>query len=149
MPTGSETRLDKTFKSNWEIQYTRDLELARLAAANAYYEWACYLAQQAAEKAVKTLVFELEIHPPSNLKTHDIRHLSRFIPKKLFNGINRGTFETACAELRSREQPSRYPGIYDNHCPSTFFNEPEARLAISQAETVIDCVRRIENNIST
>jgi Uncharacterized conserved protein related to C-terminal domain of eukaryotic chaperone, SACSIN len=40
---------------DWFRQSLRDLELAERIMDAGYYEWACFVAQQAAEKAVKAL----------------------------------------------------------------------------------------------
>ena len=41
--------------SDWLRQAERDLETAKLNLRGGSYEWACFIAQQAAEKAVKAL----------------------------------------------------------------------------------------------
>ncbi|MGQ9839523.1 MAG: HEPN domain-containing protein [Anaerolineae bacterium] len=41
--------------ADWLRQAQRDLEHARHDASDGYYEWGCFSAQQAAEKAVKAL----------------------------------------------------------------------------------------------
>jgi HEPN domain-containing protein len=40
---------------DWFRQSLRDLELAERIMYADYYEWACFVAQQAAERAVKAL----------------------------------------------------------------------------------------------
>jgi len=44
---------------DWLSQAHRDLEQARDSRASKRHEWACFAAQQAAEKAVKALHFHL------------------------------------------------------------------------------------------
>jgi len=41
----------------WLTQAKRDLKAAKDSARNENYEWACFQAQQAAEKAVKALLY--------------------------------------------------------------------------------------------
>jgi hypothetical protein len=41
--------------ANWIKQVKRDLEMAKNARGSGFYEWACFIAQQAAEKGVKTV----------------------------------------------------------------------------------------------
>jgi HEPN domain-containing protein len=41
--------------SDWLKQAERDLDQARLSLREGFYEWACFAAQQSAEKAVKAL----------------------------------------------------------------------------------------------
>lgn len=39
----------------WIDQAERDLKVARHLATHGYHEWACFVAQQSAEKAVKAV----------------------------------------------------------------------------------------------
>lgn len=41
--------------ADWLAQAERDLEMARIALNARIYEWACFVGQQAGEKAVKAL----------------------------------------------------------------------------------------------
>ena len=41
---------------DWLDQAERDLERAKIDVQYAYWEWACFTAQQAAEKACKALL---------------------------------------------------------------------------------------------
>jgi HEPN domain-containing protein len=149
MPSRKVTRLDKTFKANWVTQYEKDLEFASVAAEKGFYEWACYLSQQAAEKAVKSVFFEIEITSPKDLKTHAIGYLSGYVPKAFFDGVNIEVFERDCLALTEYIETARYPGVYDDHCPSGFYTEKNASDAIKQAERVIESVKLIEGNIGT
>ena len=44
---------------DWIRQATRDLESARSQKRAGFHEWACFIAQQAAEKALKSLYQQL------------------------------------------------------------------------------------------
>jgi HEPN domain-containing protein len=80
-PTSSGgARLSKTLRSYWTDQSGRDLSLAQIALDSGYPEWACYLAQQAAEKAVKSVFFELETHWPHQFTVHNVNDLILYIP---------------------------------------------------------------------
>jgi len=41
--------------ADWMKQAKRDLEMATKARESGFYEWTCFIAQQAAEKAVKAV----------------------------------------------------------------------------------------------
>jgi HEPN domain-containing protein len=49
--------------SDWLRQAQRDLEHARRSQEAGDYEWACFAAQQAAEKALKALHLALDSYP--------------------------------------------------------------------------------------
>ncbi|GGM97869.1 hypothetical protein GCM10007092_09440 [Thermus composti] len=44
---------------DWLLQAEKDLEMAEIAKGAGRHEWACFAAQQAAEKAVKALHLHL------------------------------------------------------------------------------------------
>ena len=46
---------------DWLRQAERDLEAAKLSFNGGIYEWACFLSQQCAEKAVKALCERLRV----------------------------------------------------------------------------------------
>jgi HEPN domain-containing protein len=41
--------------ADWMRQAKRDMEMAEKARESGYYEWSCFIAHQAAEKAVKAV----------------------------------------------------------------------------------------------
>jgi len=41
--------------SDWMEQAERDLQMAQVARAEGFFEWACFIAQQAAEKAIEAV----------------------------------------------------------------------------------------------
>jgi HEPN domain-containing protein len=147
MPEDDTPRLNPAYLNNWETQYQGDLGLARIAENNNFYEWACYLSQQAAEKAVKSVLFKLQTIPPYNLKRHSIFFLAGFIPKGLFNGLDYGQFEDDCKELFAHVESARYPAIDGPHCPRLVYTQNAAVVAIEQAERVIEVIGRIKAKI--
>jgi HEPN domain-containing protein len=149
MPLDKDTRLDKNFKDNWVIQSEKDMELARIAKEKEFYEWACYLSQQAAEKAVKSLFFDLGILAPHDLKQHKIEYLSKYVPIRFFKGIDVEEFEGDCSDLTGQVEPSRYPGVFNDYCPNKEYTDKEATTALEQAERIIKSVKIIEGNIGT
>lgn len=61
---------------DWLAQAVRDLEQARSSRAEARHEWACFAAQQAAEKAVKAL----HLHLGQEAWGHVVARLLRELP---------------------------------------------------------------------
>ena|GEM_PF-845901 len=147
MPEDDTPRLNPAYLSNWETQYQEDLALARIAENNNFYEWACYLSQQAAEKAVKSVLFKLQIIPPYNLKRHSIFFLAGFIPKDLFNGLDYGQFGDDCKDLFAHVESARYRAIDGPHCPHLVYTQTAAAIAIEQAERVIDVINKLNPRI--
>jgi HEPN domain-containing protein len=106
---------------DWLRQSKKDLEHARDSEKNGSYDWACFAAHQAAEKAVNALhlklhqdtrghvisklLFELEpvIHAPGNLINH-ARILDKYyIPARYPNGKSQGAPYEHYGKTQSRE----------------------------------------------
>jgi len=65
--------------SDWLRQAERDLEEAEYAKRGGYYELACFLSQQAAEKAAKALLQYLGIER----RSHSVLHLLQDAPGEI------------------------------------------------------------------
>ena len=65
-------RMGEDTASRWFDQAKWDLKAARDSEAAGNYEWACFQAQQAAEKALKAFLLAVGSMPPL---THSIRTL--------------------------------------------------------------------------
>jgi len=147
MPGDDTKRLNPKYVSNWETQSKRDLKFAETAQQSEFYKWACYLAQQAAEKAVKSVLFKLGIVPPYELKKHTILYLAGFIPRHLFQNTDYDQFADDCKELSAHVESARYPGIDGPHCPGEVYTQTAANIAIDQAKRITYTVENIKNQI--
>ena len=144
-------RLSKTLRPYWTDQSKRDLSLAQLALDNDYPEWACYLAQQAAEKAVKSVFFELETHWPHQFTVHNLNDLILYIPAKFLFGVKNAEFRDACEWFVTEEihNAPRYPGILPpGYSPPDRFDDIKAKELIREAGVVVENVSIIIKNIS-
>lgn len=88
---------------------------------------ACYLAQQAAEKALKAVLVLLQVDFP---KTHDLDRLRGLVPADWL----RTTAHTDLATLTAWVVEARYPGDWSDA------TEPEARAAVALAGAVVTSV---------
>jgi len=69
--------------SDWLRQAERDLEEVEYAKRGGYYELACFLSQQAAEKAAKALLQYLGIER----RSHSVLHLLRMLQARWYNAL--------------------------------------------------------------
>jgi len=144
-------RLSKTLRPYWTDQSERDISLAQIALNNNYPEWACYLAQQAAEKAVKSVFFELETHWPHQFTVHNINDLILYVPAKFLVGANRSEFSEAAERFVAEEihNAPRYPGILPpGYSPPDRFDDIKAKEFIRDARVIVENVSIIIKNIS-
>lgn len=102
-----------------------------------FYEWSCFSAQQAAEKALKALYQEL----------HQVAwgHSVRGLLEKLSNEFDTEPLMEGAKILDKYYIPARYPNGFDIGAPMDYFTEKEANEAIDYASKII---RFCEGNIS-
>lgn len=115
---------------DWMEQAEWDLKHAQNDVAGNYYEWACFSAQQAAEKALKAL------HQAHNQVAwgHSVRELLEGvrnlieIPDELMDA----------GKLLDRYYIiARYPNGFASGAPKDYFSAQEAKDAISSARAII------------
>ncbi|MBM4118289.1 HEPN domain-containing protein [bacterium] len=109
-----------------------DLEFAGLAQANGKHDWACFAAQQAAEKAVKAL----HLHHGQEAWGHVVARLLRELPAAPPAAlIDRGMV------LDNFYVSSRYPNGHPEGAPFEHYGKLQSREAIAHAGEIIAFVR--------
>ena len=113
----------------------RGLEHARRSAESGDYEWACFAAQQAAEKAVKALYQRLGVE----VWGHSVSRLLSALP-----GGHRpsGELIDKAKELDKHYVGARYPSLHPEGAPLDYYTGEEARRAIMYAEEIVEYCRR-------
>lgn len=116
---------------DWFRQAELDLEAARGARQGGHYEWACFAAQQAAEKAVKAL--------HESMGTEAWGHSV----SALLGGVGSVPVEVldAAKALDKHYIPARYPNSHPAGAPGDLYTAPEADRALDDAAKVIEHVR--------
>lgn len=128
----------------WFRQAEADLQAAEDSLNNSHFEWACFQAQQAAEKALKAFLWENAGLPPA--RTHSL-----YDPGDgLLNECQRvePAFSAVAREadlLNQQQQRSRYPHTdtsVGHAAPADYYSRQEAMDCILAARSVLDLVRR-------
>ena len=115
---------------DWLNQAKRDLEHAENDLETEYYEWACFSAQQASEKAVKAVFYKLNADAWGHSITMLLRELSKNLPVD-------ESLVKAAKNLDKFYIPSRYPNGFDIGMPADYFTEDDAKGAIDNARRII------------
>src|SRR2546428_6424956 len=104
---------------DWMTQAERDLRHARNAKDDADHEWACFAAQQAAEKAVKAVAVRLGGEPWG----HSVTALFSALPESARPAA--ALLDRAKALDKHYIQP-RYPNGFDSGAPGDYYTRAEA-----------------------
>jgi HEPN domain-containing protein len=121
---------------DWLDQAERDLKRAGIDIQYEYWEWACFTAQQAAEKAVKGLLMKRGASVWGHAITPMLRHLT---------GVTVPSTMIEHAQLLDAYYiPTRYPNGFAEGKPADYYNEQKAKGALSAATELI---RFCKNNL--
>ena len=120
---------------DWLAQAVRDLEQARSSAREGRHEWACFAAQQSAEKAVKAL----HLSRGQEAWGHMVALLMRELPSPV--EVDPLLIERAKV-LDNAYVPARYPNGHPAGAPFEHYGPLQSSQAIEHADAILDFVRR-------
>jgi len=115
--------------NDWLAQAKRDLDKAKIDFRYEYWEWVCFTAQQAAEKAAKALLLHYGIVAWG--------HAVTVMLQKLVDLPQAQKLVTYAQLLDAYYMSSRYPNGFPEGKPSDYFNRQKAQEALDAAETII------------
>lgn len=117
--------------ADWLAQAQADLAAARLMFNNGFHEWACFAAQQAAEKAAKAALQrggrDTWGHSVATLLLA-LRDLA-VVPDPL---------EDAALELDKAYIGTRYPDVHPVGAPHALYTRGEAERCLNYAERIVE-----------
>ncbi|MBO9371063.1 MAG: HEPN domain-containing protein [Chloroflexi bacterium] len=119
---------------DWLRQAERDLEQAEDSRQAGRHEWACFAAQQAAEKAVKAL----HLHYGQEAWGHVVARLLRELPPQV--AVPALLVEKARV-LDGFYIPPRYPNSFAEGAPFEHYGPLQSEEAIQYAREIVDFVR--------
>jgi len=123
---------------DWLRQAEKDLEKARLDLQWAYYEWACFTAHQAAEKAIKALFQRLH----GEAWGHGTKSLLENLPYE-----DRSLWIEDAKLLDKLYIPTRYPNGLPQGIPHDYFTKKEAEQAVEAASRIYEwCKSKISQS---
>jgi HEPN domain-containing protein len=118
---------------DWFRQAQRDLRHAGRSAEMGDHEWACFAAQQAAEKALKALLQDRG----GEVRGHSARALLRLLPPDVGERDERARREADALALDRHYIPSRYPNSVPQGAPFEFYDAEQSRDAVAAADRVV------------
>ena len=120
---------------DWLRQAEADLRHANHSLESRDYEWACFAAHQASEKAVKAVFLKRGQEAWGHT-------LSALLGRLGGSGDLSSELVASAKVLDKHYIPSRYPNGFDSGIPADFYTEDEAKDAIVRAERILDFCRR-------
>jgi HEPN domain-containing protein len=116
---------------DWLAQAKRDLDHAAHACRDEDFEWSCFSAQQAAEKAVKALF----LHLHGEGWGHSVHGLLKSLAEKVEVPSD---LQDAAKALDKHYIPTRYPNGFESGIPGDYYTEKEAQEAMRNAGEIIE-----------
>jgi len=135
--------MDEQEFSRWIRSAERTLESARRDAEAGDYNWACFKAHQAAEKALKALLWGVG-RPRIG---HSLPRLLEHIGAELGVSVPDDVVE-ACMRLNKLYTPTRYPDAWSEGIPEEYYTRSEALEAVMMASRVIEWVKGVWKRLS-
>jgi HEPN domain-containing protein len=121
--------------ADWFRQAEADLRHARNALKSCDFEWSCFAAHQAAEKALKAVFLKLG----NDAWGHTLTVLIGNLPPEIQQPSS--ALVDYARVLDKYYIPTRYPNGFDSGAPTDFYTQSEASQAIQQAEAIIEYCR--------
>jgi HEPN domain-containing protein len=121
---------------DWLAQAEKDISAAENSVQTADYEWACFQAQQGAEKAAKAAL---------QSKGRDVRGHSVYFLLKNLSELEKIS-EDLLIEARNLDRhyiSSRYPDSYDVGTPADYYDKRQAENSINSAKDVLKRAKAI------
>ena len=128
--------LDEPEFSRWREEADRALGGAAREAEARNHNWSCFLAEQAAQLAVKALLHGLGRAPWG----HDLEQLTRAVGEA---GVELSDEVTSAARLLARHYiPARYPDAHPAASPGSRYVADDSAAALRAAEALLGFVDR-------
>jgi HEPN domain-containing protein len=115
---------------DWLRQAKKDLAHARDSCNGGHFEWSCFSAQQAAEKAAKAVY----LHLHGEGWGHSVYGLLKGLGDRV--EVSQQLLDTA-KSLDKHYIPTRYPNVFDSGIPADYYTKKEAQEAIKNAREII------------
>lgn len=117
---------------DWYAQAERDLDQAKSSQDEARHEWACFAAQQSAEKAVKALHLSRGQEAWGHVVARLLQELPLKVPEEL---IEKGRV------LDNYYVPTRYANGHPEGAPFEHYGPLQSEEAIRYAGEILEFVR--------
>jgi len=122
----------------WLRQAEADLKACKDSLKNSNFEWSCFQAQQSAEKALKSYLYNLGY---TSIITHSIKILVRECAKRQGDFLK---LEKISRVLDTYYIPTRYPnGLDKDIAPADYYDKGDADKCLRFATSILKTVKEL------
>jgi HEPN domain-containing protein len=121
---------------DWLRQAAADLEHAQTSLEQGDFEWSCFAAQQAAEKAIKAVFYHLHGDPWG----HSLLALLEGLVDPVRASVTPELLDSARA-LDKQYILTRYPNGFAQGAPTDYYTRRDAEESIGHAESILSFCR--------
>ena len=121
---------------DWLRQAEADLKHAQASLEHAAFEWSCFAAQQAAEKAIKAIFYHLHGDPWG----HSLLALLEGLIEPARALVTPELLDSARA-LDKQYIPTRYPNGFAQGAPTDYYTRRDAEESIGHAQSILSFCR--------
>lgn len=128
-----------TEAKRWLKQAAHDFEVAQKHHKDAFWSDCCFVAQQAAEKALKGYLFYKGIRPGTQtVFTHSVTELVKYCRRidVSFPDI------AGVKDLDKYYIPTRYPDAFPGEVPYEMYEEKDAVMALKISKNILEKVEK-------
>jgi HEPN domain-containing protein len=135
-------------------QADKDLEAAKDSKKIEHFEWACFQAEQSAEKALKSFLLYLNIDTSGRLVLL-LSQLKKILEDFCEESKNENLMsqfdllKEKCQELDMHYIQSRYPNRFVSGHPAEYYNKKIATKCINYAESINQYIKKEIEKISS
>jgi len=129
--------IDSEEYNRWMNEAENTFKSANVDKENRFYNWCCFKCHQAAEFALKGLLYGLGL----TLFGQSLTKMTKDLKKQK---INITSILTACKKLDLHYIPSRYPNAHPTGSPFEYHDENIAEEAIINARKIMDFIKGIK-----
>ncbi len=132
---------DREEYERWLKQATNTLQSAQKDKDSGYFNWACFKAQQAAEFAVKGLLYGLGLQAVG----HSLVRLLAGLERKR---VSVSSLMGMARALDRHYIPTRYPNAYVSGAPLEYYDAETTEEALDNASQIVAFVEKVARDRS-
>lgn len=143
---------------DWIKQADEDLNAAKDSEKNDHFEWACFQAQQSAEKSLKSFLLFLNVDTWGHGLVHLLRELKKILKeskesnKELSDEPIMSEYDALkekCQELDMHYIQPRYPNGFASGYPAEYYNKKLALKCIEYAKAINQFIKKKIEKLSS